>query len=58
MGKVETTYNRHSFLKASAISGDNVIHIMSPNPERGQNVKTSMPMILAEGEGENLVYGF
>jgi len=87
MGKVETTYNRRSFLKVSAISGggmllgigwlsnlkaseisgnnalavdwnelngyvkitaDNVIHIMSPNPEGGQNVKTSMPMIVAE----------
>ncbi|WAC14724.1 xanthine dehydrogenase family protein molybdopterin-binding subunit [Dyadobacter pollutisoli] len=87
MEKAETTFNRRSFLKASALSGggmllsigwlsgfkaeampksggttvdwkelngyikitpDNVIHIMSPNPEGGQNVKTSMPMIVAE----------
>ena len=87
MEKVETTYNRRTFLKASVISGggmllgmswvskvnsagiqnnsnfsfdlnelngyvkitaDNVFHIMSPNPEGGQNVKTSMPMIVAE----------
>jgi isoquinoline 1-oxidoreductase subunit beta len=30
------------------ITPDNVIKIMSPNPEGGQNVKTSMPMIVAE----------
>ncbi len=30
------------------ITPDNVIRIMSPNPEGGQNVKTSMPMIVAE----------
>lgn len=30
------------------ITADNVIKIMSPNPEGGQNVKTSMPMIVAE----------
>jgi isoquinoline 1-oxidoreductase beta subunit len=87
MEKAETTFNRRSFLKVSALSGggmllsigwlsgfkaeamptstgtgvdwkelngyikitpDNVIHIMSPNPEGGQNVKTSMPMIVAE----------
>lgn len=81
------SYNRRSFLKASALSGggfmlgisflssfksidvteitnlpldfnqlngfvkitaDNVIKIMSPNPESGQGIKTSMPMIVAE----------
>lgn len=87
MKKIPTTYNRRSFLKASALSGggfmlgisflssfkhaetseltnlppdfkelngfvkitaDNVIKIMSPNPEGGQGIKTSMPMIVAE----------
>ena len=37
--------NINAFLKI----GDNgVVTIMSPNPEGGQNVKTSMPMIVAE----------
>lgn len=35
----------NGFLK---IGSDGVITIMSPNPEGGQNVKTSMPMIVAE----------
>lgn len=30
------------------ITSENVIQIMSPNPEGGQGVKTSMPMIVAE----------
>lgn len=30
------------------ITADNVIKIMSPNPEGGQGVKTSMPMIVAD----------
>ncbi len=30
------------------ISGNGLITIMSPNPEGGQNVKTSMPMVVAE----------
>ncbi len=38
-------FNINGFLKI----GDNgVVTIMSPNPEIGQNVKTSMPMIVAE----------
>jgi len=31
-----------------SISPDNVITILSPNPEVGQNIKTSFPMIVAE----------
>jgi isoquinoline 1-oxidoreductase beta subunit len=31
-----------------SISTDNVITIFSPNPELGQNIKTSFPMIVAE----------
>ncbi|MCB0667327.1 MAG: xanthine dehydrogenase family protein molybdopterin-binding subunit [Saprospiraceae bacterium] len=38
-------FNLNAFLKI----GDNgLVTIMSPNPEGGQNVKTSMPMIIAE----------
>jgi len=35
----------NSFIK---IASDGVITLMSPNPEFGSNVKTSMPMILAD----------
>ena len=35
----------NGFLK---ISQNGIVTIMSPNPEGGQNVKTSMPMIVAE----------
>ena len=41
----EEWFNINAFLKI----GDNgLVTIMSPNPEIGQNVKTSMPMIVAE----------
>ena len=41
----EEWFNINGFLKI----GDNgVVTIMSPNPEIGQNVKTAMPMIVAE----------
>jgi isoquinoline 1-oxidoreductase subunit beta len=41
----EEWFNMNAFLKI----GDNgIVTIMSPNPEIGQNVKTSMPMIVAE----------
>ncbi|SOE20315.1 isoquinoline 1-oxidoreductase, beta subunit [Spirosomataceae bacterium TFI 002] len=35
----------NAFIK---ITPDNIIQIMSPNPEGGQNIKTSMPMIVAD----------
>ena len=37
--------NFNSYL---SISSDDVITIFSPNPELGQNIKTSFPMIVAE----------
>ena len=41
----EAWFDINAFLKI----GDNgIVTIMSPNPEIGQNVKTSMPMIVAE----------
>lgn len=41
----EEWFDLNAFLK---ISANGVVTIMSPNPEGGQNVKTSMPMIVAE----------
>ena len=38
-------FDINGFLK---IGENGLITIMSPNPEIGQNVKTSMPMIIAE----------
>lgn len=38
-------YDLNGFLK---IGNNGVVTIMSPNPEIGQNVKTSMPMLVAE----------
>lgn len=41
----EEWFDMNAFLK---IGNNGVVTIMSPNPEIGQNVKTSMPMIVAE----------
>lgn len=41
----EEWYNLNGFLK---IGENGLVTIMSPNPEIGQNVKTAMPMIVAE----------
>ncbi len=38
-------FHLNGYLK---ISTDGIITIMSPNPEGGQNIKTSMPMIVAD----------
>src|SRR6188474_1893875 len=86
MSGIPTSYNRRSFLRATALAGgglmlsfswlagckpspaealempkewfelngylkigeNGLVTIMSPNPEIGQNVKTSMPMLVAE----------
>ena len=41
----ENWYELNGYLK---IGENGVVTIMSPNPEIGQNVKTSMPMLIAE----------
>ena len=41
----EKWYELTGYIK---ITPDNVITILNPNPEFGQNVKTSLPMIIAE----------
>ncbi|MEM7104694.1 MAG: molybdopterin cofactor-binding domain-containing protein [Bacteroidota bacterium] len=41
----ENWYGMNGFIK---IGENGVVTIMSPNPEIGQNVKTSMPMLVAE----------
>ena len=43
VASAEITFNAYL-----SISPDGVITIMSPNPELGQNIKTSFPMIVAE----------
>ncbi|MEZ4900729.1 MAG: molybdopterin cofactor-binding domain-containing protein [Spirosomataceae bacterium] len=40
--------NEVSFNSYLSISSENVITIFAPNPEVGQNIKTSFPMIVAE----------
>lgn len=44
-GLPDNWFNINGFLK---IGENGLVTIMSPNPEIGQNVKTSMPMIVAE----------
>jgi isoquinoline 1-oxidoreductase beta subunit len=45
---IGSTAGEVSFNSYLSISPDNVITILSPNPEVGQNIKTSFPMIVAE----------
>jgi isoquinoline 1-oxidoreductase beta subunit len=44
-GPASELVNFNSYL---SISPDNIITIYSPNPELGQNIKTSFPMVVAE----------
>lgn len=59
--KVGVLDGQNEFVEFNAfikITPDNIIKIMSPNPEGGQNIKTSMPMIVADeldADWENVV---
>lgn len=44
----EAAFGNVGFNSYLSISSDGVITILSPNPELGQNIKTSFPMIVAE----------
>ena len=44
-GMADEMIPMNGFLK---IASNGIVTIMSPNPEGGQNVKTSMPMIVAD----------
>jgi CO/xanthine dehydrogenase Mo-binding subunit len=46
--KDEAMLSEHNFNSYLSISTDDIITIFSPNPELGQNIKTSFPMIVAE----------
>ncbi|AWW29678.1 xanthine dehydrogenase family protein molybdopterin-binding subunit [Echinicola strongylocentroti] len=45
LGASKELYRLNGYIR---IGDDGLVTLMSPNPEGGQNVKTSMPMILAE----------
>ena len=47
-GVIETSNEWTELNGYLKISENGIVSIMSPNPEGGQNVKTSMPMIVAE----------
>jgi isoquinoline 1-oxidoreductase beta subunit len=44
----ETSFEWHEINAYLKISTSGIVTIVSPNPEMGQNIKTSMPMIIAE----------
>jgi isoquinoline 1-oxidoreductase subunit beta len=46
--KIQLPLGFHELNGFVKITSDNIIKIMSPNPEGGQGIKTSMPMIVAE----------
>ncbi|MFN8346973.1 MAG: molybdopterin cofactor-binding domain-containing protein [Spirosomataceae bacterium] len=48
LGPLKKAAKEISFNSYLSISSENVITIFAPNPEVGQNIKTSFPMIVAE----------
>lgn len=48
INSMTSDFTNHTFNNYLSIGTDNLITILSPNPELGQNILTSFPMIVAE----------